>query len=231
MTRFETSSGDGSGLDDPAIVTLEPDVTALVERFVRDSAGLAFAAAVDERRRLQPVAVGVTMAAGCAFALLTGLVLLTVATLEALSTVLSGWRAPLVLGGAWMLLGLGGLQRLAPVRRLRPVLSRGPERAAAAAAAEQQLRATIEELTKTIAGQAERRLAAALLPITGRFVETGEKVVDAADEMIEAADEVTDVIEERLPGGVLVNRVVDVALVPGRFGIRVVRRVFEIGQP
>ncbi len=62
------------------------------------------------------------------------------------------------------------------------------------------------------------------------MVEVGEEMVDATDEVIEAADEITDVIEEEVPGGVVVNRAFDFALAPGRFGIRIVRSVLNLGQ-
>ena len=52
--------------------------------------------------------------------------------------------------------------------------------------------------------------------------------MDAADEVIEAADEITDVIERSLPGGFVINRAADFALAPSRFGVRVVRRAFNL---
>ena len=60
--------------------------------------------------------------------------------------------------------------------------------------------------------------------------EVGEGMVDATEDVIEAADEITDVIEETAPGGVVVNRAFDVALAPGRVGIRVARSAFKIGR-
>ena len=59
----------------------------------------------------------------------------------------------------------------------------------------------------------------------------GRAMVDATDEIIEKADEITDVIEERLPGGVVVNRAFDFVLMPGRFGVRVVRSVLSVERP
>ena len=56
------------------------------------------------------------------------------------------------------------------------------------------------------------------------------EMVDATDEIIEKADEITDVIEERLPGGVVVNRVFDFVLVPGRFGVRIARSVLSVDR-
>jgi hypothetical protein len=62
------------------------------------------------------------------------------------------------------------------------------------------------------------------------MVEVGEGMVEATDEVVEAADEITDVIEETVPGGMVVNRAFDFALAPGRFGIRVARSAFSIGR-
>lgn len=237
MARVDERAGSAEVVDAAAPVgaaatEVEVDLAVLLERLVRDGGVLALAAAAGEPRRLGAAAVEVAVSAGCVLALVAAFVLVNVALVDALGAALPGWRAPLLLGGVWMVFGLGALARLAPRSRLRVLIAGGPEgRRDAVAAAEGRLRSTLEELTATIARQAEERLAAALLPVTGRIVETGEEVVDAADEMIEAADEVTDVIEARLPGGVVVNRVVDVGLVPGRLGIRVVRRVFELSQP
>jgi hypothetical protein len=62
------------------------------------------------------------------------------------------------------------------------------------------------------------------------MVEVGEGMVEATDDVLEAADEMTDVMEETVPGGVVVNRAFDVALAPGRFGIRVARSAFKISR-
>jgi hypothetical protein len=62
------------------------------------------------------------------------------------------------------------------------------------------------------------------------MVEVGEGMVEATDDVIDAADEITDVIEDRVPGGVVVNRAFDVALAPGRLGVRVARRTLKFGR-
>jgi hypothetical protein len=93
----------------------------------------------------------------------------------------------------------------------------------------QRLREAIDQLGEAVAEAAEQKIAAAVLPLAGGMVEVGEEMVDATDEIIEKADEITDVIEERLPGGIVINRVVDFVLVPGRFGIRIARSVLSTG--
>jgi hypothetical protein len=95
--------------------------------------------------------------------------------------------------------------------------------------AEAQLRATLEELAEAVSGAAQEQIAAAIMPIAGGMVRAGEGMVDATGDVIEAADEITDALEERLPGGIVVNRAFDIALVPGKFGVRVARSVLKVG--
>jgi hypothetical protein len=95
--------------------------------------------------------------------------------------------------------------------------------------AEERFRATFDELTDAISRAAEQRVAGLLLPVAGGMVAAGEGMIEATDDVMEAADEITDALEERVPGGFVVNRVVDFALVPGRFGVRVLRIVLRTG--
>ena len=104
-----------------------------------------------------------------------------------------------------------------------------PERQDALEEAERELRVRLDALADAIGAAAQERISAAILPLAGGMVEAGEDVVDATDEVLETADEITDVIEERVPGGVVVNRAFDVVLVPGRFGVRAARTVFRLG--
>jgi len=95
--------------------------------------------------------------------------------------------------------------------------------------AEERFRATFDELTDAISRAAEQRVAGLLLPVAGGMVAAGEGMIEATDDVMGAADEITDALEERVPGGFVVNRVVDFALVPGRFGVRVLRIVLRQG--
>jgi hypothetical protein len=160
------------------------------------------------------------------------------AAFSALTTAVSDWFAALILAAIWLavavLLGAFRLRgdRSVP-RDWRRFLAKDaaetlPERQQALDEAEQTLRVRVDELADAIAGAAQERIAAAVLPLAGGMVEAGEEMVDATDEVIDAADEITDVIEERVPGGVVVNRAVDVVLVPGRFGVRAARTVLKL---
>jgi hypothetical protein len=158
------------------------------------------------------------------------------AAFSALATAVSDWFAALILAAIWLavavLLGAFLLRgdRSRDWRRFlaKDVAETLPERQQALEEAEQTLRVRLDELADAIAGAAQERIAAAILPLAGGMVEVGEEMVDATDEVIEAADEITDVIEERVPGGVVVNRAVDFVLVPGRFGVRAARTVLKL---
>jgi hypothetical protein len=56
-------------------------------------------------------------------------------------------------------------------------------------------------------------------------------VVEMSGTVLEASDEFVEVITEQLPGGGVVNQVWDVALMPGRFGVKVATTVLRRGRP
>jgi len=148
------------------------------------------------------------------------------------------WAAALVLAAAWIAIGV----LIAAVFLRGGPLSRNWRRVVAPASADNlqereeaveqagaSLREAIDQFGEAVAQAAEQKIAAAVLPLAGGMVEVGEEMVEATDDLVEKADEITDVIEERLPGGVVVNRVVDFVLVPGKFGIRIARSVMKAG--
>lgn len=206
-------------MDPEPVEPTEGNAAELLERVIRDTAALGSAVAKRDAAALRRTALDVAAVGALVVALLAGLALANVAALDALDSPLPGWQAPLVLAAAWLVLGGLAATRLG---RLRGGAGRSVEDA------EAQLRATLEALTGLVTAHAERRLVTALLPISGQLAETGEDVMDAADEVIEAADEITDVIERSLPGGFVINRAADFALAPSRFGVRVVRRAFNL---
>ena len=220
----------------------EGSVSDCVEEVARASAVLALRGAdLEAFRRRDEVAragrAGVGVAA-LAVALGAVFVFANWAAEQALSTVLSGWRAPLVLAGAWLVVALVAfvvVVRMEPrLRHLRPSAPADPQaelarREAAFDEAQTALRESVEGLTGAIAKAAGKEVADAMIP--DGIVDMGEGVMDMGDRAIDKVDEVTDVIEARVPGGVIVNRAFDVALVPGRFGVRVARVVLRYGQP
>jgi hypothetical protein len=177
-------------------------------------------------------------AAICAVALLTAFVFANWALASALSSPLPGWRAPLVLAAAW--LAIAGIvsalwvraERISVKNWLRDLgeADTAARRQEAVEEAEQQLLQTLDRLADAIAQAAQEGIASAVLPVAGGMVDVGEGMVDATGDVLEAADEITDTIEEAVPGGIVVNRAFDVALAPGRFGVRVARTVFSLGR-
>ena len=52
----------------------------------------------------------------------------------------------------------------------------------------------------------------------------------AGEEIMDAADEITDSLEDAVPGGGVIDRMVDLALVPGRFAVKVSRTFLRRGD-
>jgi len=214
-------------------------VAEVAEEVGRDAATLALRRAqlelAEQAPQVRRITGDLVFAAICVVALLTAFVFANWAAASALSSSLPGWRAPLVLGAAWAAVGLlaaGLLERRGHFVRglLADRTDTMRRRRAALEEAEDELRDTLGRLSDAIGQAAEDRIAAAILPLAGGMVEVGEGMVEATDDVLEAADEISDVIEETVPGGVVVNRAFDFALAPGRFGIRVARSAFSIGR-
>jgi cell fate (sporulation/competence/biofilm development) regulator YlbF (YheA/YmcA/DUF963 family) len=219
--------------------TERESVSELAEEVGRDAAVLALRRAQLELSEQAPevrrTARAIGVAGICLVALLTAFVFGNWAAASALSSPLPGWRAPLVLAAAWVVVGvvvatLWLRSERAAVLRLRVGGETLAQRREAVEDAEQALRQTLDQLSDAIAEAAQERIAAAILPVAGGMVDVGEDMVEATDDVIEAADEITDAVEEAVPGGVVVNRAVDFALAPGRFGVRVARTVFSLGR-
>lgn len=217
-------------------------VSELAEEVGRDAAALAFRRVqlelTEQARELRRTARALASAGLCLLAVLTAFVFGNWAAASALSSPLPGWRAPLVLAAVWLALGVvvAALWLRSEREALRSWLRAAgggetvAQRRAAVEEAERALRQRLDRLSEAVAQAAQDRIAEAILPIAGGMVDVGEGMVEATDEVVEAADEITDVIEERVPGGVVVNRAFDFALAPGRFGVRVARTVFTLGR-
>src|SRR5262245_20187457 len=166
---------------------------------------------------------GAVVALVAALALLTAFALTNVAALRALQSSLSDWVAPLVLAGVWAALALLiALVVRARAKRMRAWRVRDAE--AARAEAEQAVRDTLEQLAPAIT----KEIALAAVPIAG---DMAGGVIDAGGEILDSADEILDNITDDIPGGGVVNQIWDVALMPGRIGIRVATTVLKRAQP
>lgn len=219
----------------------ESDVTERVEDVARAVAVLAarggeLAAARHQNdvRRAAHSAAGLATAT---VALLTGFAFANVAAERALSSSLSGWRAPLLLAGVWVVVSLVAA---ALVWRWEPWLRRllrgtGEQREAVLAErqrafddAQSAMHDALEALAAAAGAAAQHEIAAAVVP--GSIADAGDQLADAGDKALDMVDGATDAIENTIPGGVVINRAFDIALAPGRIGVRAVRIVFSFGQ-
>jgi hypothetical protein len=239
---------DGQSEPDAVVVILEEEATASVpvseraEQVARAAATLSLRgaelAAARRVPELRPVARDAAGLAVLALAMITAFAFGNWAAASALSTTMTEWAAALVLAAAWITIGVVAaavLLRGGPLsRNWRRVVAPASvdnlqERQEAVEQAGLELREAIDQFGEAVAQAAEQKIAAAILPLAGGMVEVGEEMVEATDEVIEKVDEITDAIEENIPGGIVVNRVVDFVLVPGRFGIRIARSVLSAG--
>lgn len=169
-----------------------------------------------------------------ALAFLAAFVFGNAAIVLALSQVLSGWLAALVVGVAWIVVGVSLAIALAARAgrvtgwkwwRVFGGSAETPKSLEwARDAAEQAVRDTLERLAPALSVE----IATAAVPIASGVA---SEVVDVGEDLIEASDDAVESIAEDLPGGGVVNQIWDVFLMPGRFGVRVATTVFKRGEP
>jgi hypothetical protein len=183
------------------------------------------------RRAARDLAVVVVVA----LVFVTAFALVNWALVNALSSTLPSWRAPLVLAAVWAV--VGALLFVFVVHRADQLLGwriwqvaavdseeRVREREQARDDAQHSLRESLQEFAGSVAREAGVLVAAAVVPIGGAATEAGEKMLDAVDDA-------TDVIEEKLPGGSVINRVADLALKPGRYALGAVNKGLKRDGP
>ena len=201
----------------------DDSVSELLEQLVKELGALVFhesrLAAARHKPELVRAGRDLVTALAALAAFLTAFVLATTAALLALSNVMAGWLAALVLASAWTAIGvLLGLALWARARRAGQ--REGETVEEASERAEQAVRATLARLGPAIT----REIALAAVPTAGGLAELGE-------DLLEGADDIVDAVTDELPGGGVVNQVWDVFLAPGRFGIRVATTVLKRGEP
>ncbi|HXY84021.1 MAG TPA: phage holin family protein [Gaiellaceae bacterium] len=224
--------------DEAAEQDEKQSVTELLVQLGRNVSVLAFCEAQLEtsrhmpevRRTVRDVAAAVLVA----FAFLTAFVFVNVAAFQGLATAMSDWLAALVLGVAWLIVGLVLLTALM-VRagqvtgwKWWRVFREGPEAAhrdleQARDDAVQAVRDTLEQLAPAVTVE----IATASISMAG---DVADGVVDAGEDILETSEEIVEAIAEELPGGSIVNQIWDVALIPGRFGIKVATTVLKRGD-
>jgi hypothetical protein len=207
----------------------QESVSELLDQFGRDTrallaAELAYTASehAPELRRAGRDAAA-TVVVGLAF--LAAFALANVAAVDALSDVASGWRAPLLLAAGWAVVGI--VLALALGVRTSRLLGislspgdDGPSRLEARDAAQAQVRETLERLAGAVASEAEGRIATAVVPIAGGIVDAGEDILEATGENLEE-------LVEQVPEAGAAGQVIDLVLLPGRIGVRVVTSVLR----
>src|SRR5262245_8350768 len=225
--------------DEPAEQGESPSVTELVVQLGRDLSVLALCEAQLQASRNMPevrravrdlaAALLVVVALAAAF------VFANVAAFEGLSTAVSGWVAALVLCAVWIVVGISLLLALlvraghATGWKWWRVFKAGPAEAAkdleqARADAEQGGLGTLEQPPPAITIE----IATAAVANAG---EMAEGVIDVSEGLLEASHDVGEAIAEDLPAGGVVNQMWDVALMPGRYGLKVVTTVLKREEP
>ena len=58
-----------------------------------------------------------------------------------------------------------------------------------------------------------------------------EGALDVGEDLLETSDDIVEAIAEDLPAGGVVNQIWDVALMPGRYGIKVMTTVLKREEP
>jgi hypothetical protein len=232
LTETADSAPTSSPEDDAEEQEEARSVTELLEQLARElsvvvlcEAQLETSRKAPEVRRATRATFGGLVAAG---AFLTGFAFVNVAALSGLSALVPLWLAALVLAAAWIAVGgsflLGLLGRIRRWRLWSVFTARSTdavrELEQARDAAVEVVRATLQRLGPAITVE----IASAAVPMASG-VASG--VVDAGDALLEASDDIVEAIAEDTPGGSIVNQIWDVALMPGRFGIRVATTVLK----
>jgi hypothetical protein len=146
---------------------------------------------------------------------------------DALSESLHGWRAPLVVAAFWLVVGsvllvvvmvkLGrasGLRWWRDTSEVQEEVEKARDEAAAA------VRTTLVRVGPVAAREGAKAMASAAIPLAEGVADAGEAILDMGDDML-------DTIEGQVPESGAVREVVDLMLMPGRFGLRIATTVFR----
>ena len=211
----------------------EPDTSDLLEKVGRNASTLVLREVQLTTSRHIPelarAARDLTAVVAVVVAFATAFALANWAIVEALSPSLPGWRAPLVLMAIWV--GVGVLLTVLLLARTGQLtgwqhwwrdFTSDPDEAVrgreeARDDAETALRESLKEFAAAVARDAGVLVTTAIVPLGENAVEAGEKVIDAVDD-------VTDTIEEKVPGGSVINKMATLALKPGRYALGALKR-------
>jgi hypothetical protein len=211
----------------------DPDTSDLLEKVGRNASTLVMREVQLTTSRHIPelarAARDLTAVVAVVAAFVTAFALANWAIVEALFPSLPGWRAPLVLAAIWV--GVGVLLAILLLVRTGRLtgwhwwkgITSDPDEAVrsreqARDDAEAALRESLKEFAAAVARDAGVLVTTAIVPLGGgAAAEAGEKVIDAVDD-------VTDAIEEKVPGGGVINKVATLALKPGRYALGALKR-------
>jgi hypothetical protein len=200
-------------------------VSELVEQLGRDLAQLGlYEAQLEAARNVPDVRRALRDGLGALIAtaaILVAFAFANVAAYAGLATMLPPWQAALVLAGIWLV--IGGLLVLAVARRFqrsrlwKAVATSSPAAVAQLEESRDNAAGAVRDSLQRLGPAISIEIVAAAVPSAGGLAET---VLDFSDEAVEG-------LVEELPGGGAVNQIWDVALMPGRFGLRVATTVFR----
>lgn len=217
-----------------------PSLTELLEQLGRDLSELGVSEAQLEAARNMPevrrAAHDVAGTLIVVVAALTAFAFVNVAALDGLSRIVASWAAALVLAGFWM--AVGGVLLFGFMGRTRRWLSWILLKAPPSEAVE-ELERKRDTAGKSALSTLERVGPALAVQIALAAVPDAEDVaagvatgaVEMGDTVLEVSDEIVEVVAEQIPGGGAVNQIWDVALMPGRLGIKVATTVLRRGKP
>jgi len=237
VTPDDAADAQKPGAED--VDEVEAQASELLEQVGRDASTLVLREVELTTSRhipaLRRAARDLVVLGSVAVAFVTAFVLTNWAIVNALSSPLPSWRAPLVLAAVWA--AAGTVLALLMAHRTGQVLGwrvwqitaadpeeRVREREQARDEAQHSLRESLQQFAGAVAHEAGVLVAAAVVPLAGGAAEAGEKVLDAVDD-------VTDVLEEKLPGGGVINRVTDLALKPGRYALDAASKALKRDEP
>jgi hypothetical protein len=210
----------------------EEPISELLEQAGRAVGVLAFReahlAAVRHAPQLRRAALDVGLALGFALAVLSAFVLANSAAVRVMSGAVPAWAAALLLAAAWSVVALSLL--LVLLSRGESLFDWWQPRSLGAVEdqaisgdgqarddARQVLRESVERLTAVLENEA------AVLAV----VPAGRGAVSAAEHIIDQIDEFTDDLPGTVPGGGVINRVADTALLPAHYFVNVARAALE----
>lgn len=216
-----------------------PSITELLIQLGRDVSVLAFlesqlsaARHLPEARR---TARDITGALVAVLAFLTAFAFANVAAESALRSAVSPGLSALILCAVWLALGasltLALMVRAGHVTGWRwwRVFRAGPEESLedlerARTDAEQAVYETLTRLAPAMTIE----IASASVAVAG---DVADGVLDAGEDILETSDQIVEAIAEELPGGGVINQMWDVALAPGRLGVKVATTVLRREPP